>query len=161
MPSSGERTGGLLSVTLRRMTAADVASALCILRESPEASMWSKESLLESVTQGVVWAAELEGILAGFLVGRAATDEFEILNLAVAKACRRRGVATRLVRATIEFAQTAGARKTYLEVRASNEGGTAFYARLGFCVIGRRPNYYRNPAEDAILLVLRVSEPNP
>ena len=161
MPNPGEKIDGLLSPVIRPMSAADVAPALIILKESPEASMWSRESLLESITQGNAWAAELDGALAGFLIGRVAADEFEILNLAVGKASRRRGVATKLVRAAIEFAQTAGARQSYLEVRASNEGGTAFYTRIGFLVSGRRPNYYRNPAEDAVLLVLHNSEQNP
>ena len=146
------------AVTVRRMSASDASAALAILKESPEASIWSRESLLESVSQGIAWAAELDGRVAGFLIGRVAADEFEILNLAVAKACRRRGIATQLVSAALEYAQTAGARQTYLEVRASNEGGIAFYTRMGFRECGRRPNYYRDPVDDAVLLVLHMSE---
>jgi len=116
--------------------------------------MWSRESLLESVSGGIAWAAELDGRVAGILIGQIAADEFEILNLAVGKACRRRGVATQLVRAAFENARSAGARQAYLEVRASNEGGIAFYTRMGFRICGRRPNYYRDPAEEAVLLVL-------
>jgi ribosomal-protein-alanine N-acetyltransferase len=99
--------------------------------------------------------AELGGSFAGILIGRVAADEFEVLNLAVAKARRRRGVATQLVEVALEDARIAGARQTYLEVRASNKGGIALYERLGFRVCGRRPNYYRDPIEDAILLVLQ------
>jgi ribosomal-protein-alanine N-acetyltransferase len=50
-------------------------------------------------------------------------------------------------------AHSAGARHAYLEVRASNQGAIAFYTRLGFRACGRRPKYYRNPEEDAVLLV--------
>ncbi len=110
--------------------------------------------MLESASQGIAWAAELDGGIAGILIGRVAADEFEILNLAVGKARRRRGLATQLVSAAVEYARTAGARQSYLEVRASNEGGIALYTRMGFHVSGRRPNYYRNPPEDAVLLAL-------
>lgn len=153
MHSPGEKIGSSSSVTVRRMSASDVSGALSILEESPEAATWSSASLLDSVSGGIAWVAELEGRVAGFLVGHVAADEFEILNLAVAKTRRRRGIATQLVSAALEFARTAGARQVYLEVRASNAGGIALYARMGFRVCGRRPNYYRHPAEDAALLI--------
>ena len=99
----------------------------------------------------------LLGILAG--IGVLLLDA--LMLMIVVKAFRRRGVATHLVGAALEYAQTAGARQTYLEVRASNEGGITFYNRMRFRVCGRRPNYYRNPAEDAVLLVLHKNETNP
>jgi ribosomal-protein-alanine N-acetyltransferase len=160
MPSPDENTGDSPAVTVRRMSVSDVSAAHSLLEESPEASIWSKESLLESASHGLAWVAELDGIVAGILIGRIAADEFEILNLAVGKAARRQGVATRLVSTALEFARSAGAQQTYLEVRASNEGGIAFYTRMGFRVCGRRPNYYRNPAEDAVLLFLHKNAMN-
>src|SRR5579863_6682781 len=160
MHAPGEKIENSPLVTVRRMSPEDASAAFSILRESPEASIWSSESLLESASRGIAWAAELDGSFAGILVGQIAADEFEILNLAVGKAWRRRGVATKLVGAALESAQTAGVRRTYLEVRASNEGGIALYERFGFRVCGRRPNYYRKPTEDAVLLVLSNYEPN-
>jgi [ribosomal protein S18]-alanine N-acetyltransferase len=161
MHSPGEKIDDSSAITVRRMTASDASAANSILKESPEASIWSKESLLESVSQGIAWAAELDGRVAGILIGRVAADEFEILNLAVGKACRRRGIATQLVRSALEHVRAAGARRTYLEVRASNAGGIAFYARMGFRECGRRPDYYRDPLEDAVLLVSHGEEINP
>lgn len=158
MPASGEKTGNSPAVTVRRMTASDASAAQSILKESPEASIWSRESLLESVSQGIAWAAELDGRVAGILIGRVAADEFEILNLAVGKAFRRQGIATQLLNSALEYAQAAGARRTYLEVRASNSGGIGFYTRMGFRGCGRRPNYYRDPVEDAVLLVSHREE---
>jgi ribosomal-protein-alanine acetyltransferase len=158
MAATGKNVGNSPGVTIRRMSARDAPAAHSILKESPEASIWSKESLQESVSQGIAWAAELDGRVAGILIGRAAADEFEILNLAVGKECRRQGIATQLVNSALECARKAGARRTYLEVRASNEGAIAFYERMGFLAWGRRPNYYRGPAEDAVLLVLHKEE---
>jgi [ribosomal protein S18]-alanine N-acetyltransferase len=160
MHARGSKNRDRASIAVRRMTAMDVSSALSVLAESPEASMWSSESLLEYVSRGVAWAAELEGRVAGILIGRAAADEFEILNLAVGRACRRRGVATKLVTTALKDAQFAGAKKTFLEVRASNEVAIALYMRLGFRVCGRRRNYYRSPTEDAVLLVFDKRETN-
>ena len=119
--------------------------------------MWSRESLLESAAHCTAWAAELDGRVAGILIGQVAANELEILNLAVAKAHRRRGIATQLLTAALESARAAGARESYLEVRASNEAGIAFYSRMGFRVSGHRPNYYRDPVEDAVLLALHTN----
>jgi [ribosomal protein S18]-alanine N-acetyltransferase len=158
MPAPKEKVGTPPALVVRQMTASDASAAQSILMESPEAMMWSTESLLHSVSQGIAWAAELNGGIAGILIGRVAADEFEILNLAVGKACRRRGIATQLVSIALEFARRAGAPRTYLEVRASNEGGIAFYTHMGFRECGRRATYYRDPREDAVLLVLHKEE---
>ncbi len=153
MDAPGEKTGGSSTIMVRRMSAHDISAALTILEESPEATMWSRVSLLESAEQGNAWTANWDGRVAGILIARAAADELEILNLAVGKACRRQGVATKLVRFVLQGTQAAGATQAFLEVRASNQAGIALYTRLGFRILGRRPNYYRNPVEDAALLV--------
>ena len=43
-----------------------------------------------------------------------------------------------------------------LEVRASNAAALAVYRALGFAATGRRPRYYADPPEDALLLQLRL-----
>ena len=139
-------------VSVRPMSGSDASAAYSILKESPEASMWSSESLVESASKGIALVAELDGSIAGIVVGRVAGDEFEILNLAVGNAWRRRGVATSLVGAALDRAQSAGAKQVYLEVRASNDAAITLYTRMGFRVCGRRPKYYRDPVEDAVLL---------
>ena len=152
MSSPSERVRGAM-VRVRGMSESDVPDALAILGESPEAAQWSRKSLVESARGGSAWTAEIDGRVAGMLIARAAGDEFEILNLAVAGSFRRRGIGTSLVSAALEHARSSGAIQSYLEVRASNTAALALYARLGFGTLGRRPNYYRHPEEDAVLLV--------
>ena len=45
-----------------------------------------------------------------------------------------------------------GAEGRTLEGRDSNEAAIRLYAALGFAEIGRRPNYYFHPKEDAHIL---------
>ncbi len=47
--------------------------------------------------------------------------------------------------------RTAGVHRTYLEVRPSNTGAIAFYRRHEFVPAGRRPRYYTDPEEDAMV----------
>jgi len=92
---------------------------------------------------------------AGFIVGRIAADEAEILTLCVREKWQRRGVGRRLVEAVIRAAKKAEARQLFLEVAASNGPAIALYKGLGFGEIGARKSYYdrsQRPAEDALML---------
>jgi [ribosomal protein S18]-alanine N-acetyltransferase len=148
------KAGKSVALAIREMRESDVPAVVSILRESPEAAMWTESSLVECSAKGEAWVAESEGIVVGMLVARQVADEMEILNLAIRPEYRRRGAALQLVSAALHRAYVAGARRTYLELRASNGGGFAFYKRLGFRVSGQRPKYYSDPVEDAILMVL-------
>jgi Fur family ferric uptake transcriptional regulator len=95
----------------------------------------------------------------GFILGRVAADEAEVLTLGVAGERRRRGIGGRLIESLCRAAASRGARRLYLEVAESNAAARALYARLGFKENGRRRGYYVRtdaPAEDAIGLCLAL-----
>ena len=79
-------------------------------------------------------------------------DEADVMNLAVAPQYRRNRVATSLVDALVAALRSRNVTSLTLEVRASNEPAKALYGMLDFVQVGRRPNYYRNPKEDALIL---------
>src|SRR2546426_12222133 len=90
--------------------------------------------------------------VVGFVIARRLAGEMEILNLGVEPVARRRGTATRLLEAALKLGLRRGAKKAFLEVRASNTGAIAFYQRMSFGLAGRRPCYYTDPTEDALML---------
>ncbi|MBZ5645148.1 MAG: ribosomal protein S18-alanine N-acetyltransferase [Acidobacteriia bacterium] len=144
------------AISVRAMIPSDVTSLLSILQESPEASLWTESGILEFAALGMALVAEQNGAVAGFLIGRAAADEFEILNMAVARAWRRRGIAGLLVTEALRRARTSGARRAHLEVRASNRAAIGLYERHGFAPSGRRGEYYQHPPEDALLFTVEL-----
>ena len=75
-----------------------------------------------------------------------------MMNIAVHPDFRRRGVAQSLVEGLVAGLKAKNVRCLTLEVRASNDPAIALYHKLGFVQVGRRPNYYRNPKEDALIL---------
>jgi ribosomal-protein-alanine N-acetyltransferase len=81
---------------------------------------------------------------AGFLLGRAAAGEAELLTLAVAPEARNRGLGLRLVSRFLYQARLRGAEVAFLEVAADNAPARAVYGRGGFRETGRRPGYYRD-----------------
>jgi [ribosomal protein S18]-alanine N-acetyltransferase len=158
MAASGPEPGSASRVTIRRLMTSDVPAISAILQESPEATAWSEESLLRLALAGsAAWVAALHGAVAGCLIGRVAADEFEILNMAVSRKHRRSGIGSKLLETAMEFSRMAGCARAYLEVRVSNGPALALYTRHGFAECGRRVRYYRDPAEDAVLLSLSLS----
>jgi [ribosomal protein S18]-alanine N-acetyltransferase len=152
MAAPGENVRFSSIVAVRRMKPSDVPQISSILKESPEASNWPENSLLESALSGIAWVSEVEERVNGFLMGRSVVDEFEILNLAVAGLYRRRGIAKRLLETMAAWLHLSETRRAYLEVRASNKAALALYIGQGFKPCGRRVRYYQYPQEDAILL---------
>lgn len=92
--------------------------------------------------------------LAGFSVYWLVHDELHLLTLAVARAQRRRGIASRLLAEALERAGSRRCTLATLEVRRSNEAAQALYAKFGFRRVGIRPNYYVSEREDAVVMML-------
>lgn len=150
-----EKSSSLL--VIRQMVPADAPAVLAIQQESAEASAWPETSILECAKCGMAWVAEQDGAVAGFLIGRTMADEFEILNMAVARAHRRRGIGSRLLREALQRARAAGVEKAHLEARTSNEAAISLYMRHGFRQYGRRVGYYQYPLEDALLFSVDIN----
>jgi len=89
---------------------------------------------------------------------RLAADELHILKIAVTPAWRRRGIATRLTKRCLKTGAEQGAISAHLEVRPSNTPAVGLYQKLGFEVIGRRHNYYRDSQEDALVMMKNLKE---
>jgi ribosomal-protein-alanine N-acetyltransferase len=139
---------------VRRMEPRDLPAVARIQATCPEASQWMP---LDYLAHAAVVATE-KGRLAGFAVARqVAPDEYEILNLAVDPAVRRRGVGRTLLATLLALP----GRILYLEVRASNTPARALYASAGFVESGVRKGYYpgplqpASPAEDAIVMKMQ------
>jgi ribosomal-protein-alanine acetyltransferase len=149
------RLGRLECAVLREMTALpllirqadqrDVPDLDRIQKASPEVVLWEPWSYLSYECR----VAEIGGAVAGFVVCRElAAGESEVLSLVVDPAVRRRGVASRLMRSVLDGAPGAW----FLEVRESNAAAITLYDKFGFREIGRRPNYYHDTGETAVVM---------
>ena len=143
---------------VRRFDARDATAVANITKDSPDAAQWSQESYAKLCKQdGLVWVAEAAGTVAGFLAARIASTEAEILNLAVAPAHRRARIATILLHKAFGEFRRLHATQVFVEVRESNAGALRFYENHGFVRTGRRPSYYQNPVEAAVLLTRKLT----
>jgi ribosomal-protein-alanine N-acetyltransferase len=131
-----------VNVVIRDATEADSGAIVEIQRESGGTPEWPLESY--SVVVG-----ECDGGVRGFLVTRqVASDEYEILDIAVAPAFRRLGVGRALLVYALELCRGV----YFLEVRESNNAARRLYSEAGFEEVGTRPEYYSNPSESAVVM---------
>ncbi len=87
----------------------------------------------------------------GVLLARVATDEVELLTLAVVPTARRQGIGRGLLNAAMRQAALHGAQTMVLEVSETNEPARALYGAAGFVAVGRRKRYYAD-GTDALIL---------
>lgn len=137
----------LRMVELLTGSAADIAAVERVMGEAFEprfGEAWTRSQCLGILGMPGVWLtlARVDGQIAGFALARAILDEAELLLLATAPACRRRGIGAALLRSIISEARGRGVSRMHLEVRAGN-GAIELYRSHGFAKVGERRDYYR------------------
>lgn len=94
-----------------------------------------------------------DGLPDGYGCFFTAADEAEVTNLAVDPEKRRVGIGAEILDFMLGKMRDAGAVRCYLEVRESNAPARALYASRDFRTVGVRRGYYRQPIEDALVMV--------
>jgi ribosomal-protein-alanine N-acetyltransferase len=141
------------------MTLADVPAVLAI-EQSVYAFPWTRGNFVDSLAagHGAEVLRDRSGAPRAYSVWLPGVDEMHLLNLTVAPAWQRRGLARLLLDALVARCRAEQRLRLWLEVRQSNLRAQAVYARYGFVAIGQRRAYY--PAvrgrEDAVVMRLDV-----
>jgi [ribosomal protein S18]-alanine N-acetyltransferase len=159
-------------VAIRPMQPYDLEQILAIATASREAPQWTPAAFaayLPSATDPPIFrtasVAEHNSRILAFAAATLLLDGDQNLcqleSIAVLPSNRRRGLATLLIRAILTWARESGAHHLSLEVRASNGAAIGLYRRLGLQEEGRRPGYYADPEEDALLLGTSVTPDSP
>ena len=142
----------LTAVEIRRLTYADLPQVIAIERRSYR-TPWSLAMFVLELSKpsGVCLAALRESELAGYLVCSRYDQVWHVMNVSTNPDLRRQGIATALMRDLFTRIGGDEARIT-LEVRPTNEAALALYEGLGFSSAGRRPRYYQDNGEDAVIM---------
>jgi len=145
-----------MNFRIRRMTVEDVPAVVELDRLSFSLP-WPERSFRFELTDNAAsrcWVAESDGRIAGMIVAWLLVDEIHIAALATHPDFRRQGIAQALLSHVLKTAASEGAVSSFLEVRESNLAAQAMYRKFGYEVSGRRPRYYKDNDEDAILMML-------
>lgn len=115
---------------------------------------WSADSFraeAEKENGIVLYIAEC-GQMCALLSGYTAVGEADITSVAVHPDFRRRGLANMLM-CRFEELLPDDTESIFLEVRESNAGAIALYEKCGFERLSVRRRFYRDPVEDAVVMV--------
>ena len=143
-----------LDLRVRLMTPADVGKVLNI-EQSCFPDPWPRsafEDIIKSRDHGALVATNSKQVIAYgcYLI---ISTEAHLTNLAVSPDFRRKSVAAQILQEILGIANRKKCEYILLEVRPRNESAIAFYEKAGFKLLYRRPRYYRNPVEDALVMV--------
>jgi ribosomal-protein-alanine N-acetyltransferase len=158
------------AVRVRRMTPADLDSVIEIAESLKEAPHWPRSAYLAAVgpadaRRRIALVAEDAAPsdrpsplrrLVGFAVASLLAPQAELESIAVARVAQRHGLARRLLAELAAELARAEITEILLEARASNSPALGLYRQSGFAETGRRPRYYRDPVEDAVLMRLEL-----
>jgi len=147
---------------IRRMRESDLDEILSI-EKACFLSPWSRcafENEMRAVYAFPMVMAQTDSPrILGYLCFWLVLDECHILNLAVHPACRRQGVASRMIRNLLEVCSRKRILTCHLEVRASNQIARTLYSKFGFEDQGIRKRYYPDTDEDALVMRRRIPCP--
>ena len=116
---------------------------------------WSKESFLQELVENTLaeyYVLVLDDYIVGYGGMWLIIDEIHITNIAIDTAFRGRGYSKTLMDAIIDFGHVNGYHHMTLEVRVSNEVAIALYEKFDFVSVGKRPKYYVDTGEDALVM---------
>lgn len=115
---------------------------------------WSEKSVGDELNNDLsYWLVALNGeTVVGYVGSQSVLGAADMMNIAVHPDWRRQGIAEKMITALVAGLQEKNVHSLMLEVRASNDPARLLYEKLGFRQAGRRPGYYRNPREDALIL---------
>ena len=141
-------------VRLREMVLEDVDPVLSIEKAS-FTTPWSRGAFIKEVTENKLafyTVAEMDGVIVGYAGVWLIVDEGHITNIAVAPKYRGRQIGKRILEELIRELKERNILRVTLEVRESNEVAIGLYKTYGFIILGRRPGYYTDNGEDALIM---------
>lgn len=146
---------------VRPMAAEDLDPVLALAEGQPQAPHWARRAYRalfnpQALPRRIALVVEDEAALRGFAVASIVGPEAELECIVVAAGCERRGFGRALVAELAAVLRGLAVETLLLEVRSGNARALAFYRRLGWAEVGRRPRYYTDPEEDAILMAFQL-----
>ncbi len=144
-----------------RKASKDDLNELCLIQNECFLEPWKKEDILYEIEKNpvnVFLVATLDNKIIGYLDYIVTFNSSSIVQIAVLKSFRSKGIASLLLQKMISLLPSDGEEKVEfitLEVRKSNITALALYQKHGFEIICLKPHYYKN-GEDAIYMVKRM-----
>ena len=143
-----------MEIRIGPMKEADLTQVMAIEQKS-FVDPWTLQSFYREIQENPYsryLVAYRQERLVAYIGGWLITDQLHITNLAVDPQERGNGLAKKLLDELVRLSRKEGINKATLEVRVSNDAAINLYRKNGFAIVGRRPKYYINNQEDALIM---------
>ncbi|MBI5844071.1 MAG: ribosomal protein S18-alanine N-acetyltransferase [Deltaproteobacteria bacterium] len=146
-------TGPSSSIVVRNAARFD-ADAMSALEKAVFSDPWTYNMLENALArpETIALCGVSESELYGSIVLRTAADEAEVMRIAVAAGHRRGGLGSLLLEKGLALAKNRCAVTAFLEVRETNRAAVSFYEAHSFELTGKRPRYYSDTGEAALVM---------
>lgn len=127
---------------------------IVLIEQNSFSQPWSLKSFKDSIGREdtIFLAAEYKTTIAGYGGFYYNENEADITNIAVDELFRGKKIGWQIISLLKQKAKDLGVTTMFLEVRESNTPARMLYLKAGFCEIGIRKNFYKKPAEDAVIM---------
>jgi ribosomal-protein-alanine N-acetyltransferase len=141
---------------IRWMIRRDMAEVLEIENESFEFP-WSEEEFIRCLRQRncIGMVADCDDKVVGFMVYELHKTRLHILNFAVGRDCRRKGIGRKMASKLVGKLSAQRRTRIVLEVRETNLDAQIFFRSQGFRAVNVLRDFYEDTTEDAYLMQFR------
>lgn len=131
------------------------ANGISLMESEIFEDAWSENDILATLCNegSMCYTALSEEKIVAYIIGRKISPEGEIYRIATHPEYRRRGIAYRLLDYAVKCERGAGVENIFLEVRERNLPARKLYTAYGFKECGMRKNYYKNPTDNAVIML--------
>jgi ribosomal-protein-alanine N-acetyltransferase len=145
-----------LRVHIRWMIRRDMPEVLDVENDGFEFP-WSEEDFIRCLRQRncIGMVAERDERVLGFMIYELHKTRLHVLNFAVAKGYRRRGVGTQMVEKLSAKLSPQRRTRILLEVRETNLAAQLFFRHHGYRAVSVLRDFYEDTTEDAYMMQYR------
>ena len=118
---------------------------------------WSEEDFIRCLRQRncIGMVAEIDDAVVGFMIYELHKNKLHLLNFAVGRHWRRRGIGTQMINKLVSKLSQQRRTRITLEVRETNLSAQLFFRHGGFRAVSVLREYYEDTPEDAYVMQYR------
>ncbi len=143
---------------IEKMAKKHIDEVYLISVEEFKENSWSKNLFIKEIEDNkfkISFVILINKIVAGFINLSFNDEEMTILNIATKKEFKRMGIATALIKKSVDIAKQKNLAQIFLEVEIDNMPAIKLYEKFGFEILKIRKNYYPNH-KDAIEMLKKI-----
>jgi [ribosomal protein S18]-alanine N-acetyltransferase len=138
---------------IRKATSSDVSKLFALEQEifTSENFPLSRGSFAYHVKNNLVYVAEVDGNIAGYILALIKRANAKIYSIGVSKLYRGRQIALKLLETVMNELISMDFKQTLLEVRTDNEVAISLYKNFGFSIKKTAKAFYRDGCDAYIM----------